>query len=79
MISWLTLQISFFFTLNIYLDQVFGLTTTTRCVYDTAAQHVVGGAMDGINGMLFFPFGEAGPLNDFILQLNQHKYIGLWL
>lgn len=32
------------------LDRVFGPTTTTRHVYDIAAQHVVSGAMDGING-----------------------------
>ncbi|KZV37919.1 hypothetical protein F511_12201 [Dorcoceras hygrometricum] len=31
-------------------DRVFGPTTTTRHVYDIAAQHVVSGAMDGING-----------------------------
>ncbi|KAL4578267.1 hypothetical protein LXL04_014387 [Taraxacum kok-saghyz] len=34
-------------------DQVFGPTTTTRHVYDTAAQHVVNGAMKGINGTIF--------------------------
>ncbi|MCE5165741.1 Kinesin-like protein KIN-7K, chloroplastic [Datura stramonium] len=32
-------------------DRVFGPTTTTRHVYDVAAQHVIGGAMEGINGM----------------------------
>ena len=31
-------------------DRVFGPATTTRHVYDVAAQHVVGGAMQGING-----------------------------
>ncbi|CAL9229507.1 unnamed protein product, partial [Arabidopsis halleri] len=31
-------------------DRVFGPTTTTRHVYDVAAQHVVNGAMAGING-----------------------------
>lgn len=31
-------------------DRVFGPTTTTRHVYDIAAQHVVSGAMEGING-----------------------------
>ena len=35
-------------------DKVFGPATTTRHVYDVAAQHVVSGAMQGINGM--FPF-----------------------
>ncbi|KAG1358812.1 Kinesin-like protein KIN-7K, chloroplastic [Cocos nucifera] len=30
-------------------DRVFGPTTTTRHVYDVAAQHVVSGAMEGIN------------------------------
>nr|CAD1827164.1 unnamed protein product [Ananas comosus var. bracteatus] len=34
-------------------DRVFGPTTTTRHVYDVAAQHVVGGAMEGINGTIF--------------------------
>ncbi|KVI08396.1 hypothetical protein Ccrd_013231, partial [Cynara cardunculus var. scolymus] len=34
-------------------DQVFGPTTTTRHVYDIAAQHVVSGAMEGINGTWF--------------------------
>ncbi|CAL5037416.1 unnamed protein product [Urochloa decumbens] len=34
-------------------DRVFGPTTTTRHVYDAAALHVVGGAMDGINGTIF--------------------------
>ncbi|EPS70575.1 hypothetical protein M569_04185, partial [Genlisea aurea] len=34
-------------------DRVFGPTTTTRHVYDIAAQHVVGGAMEGINGTIF--------------------------
>ncbi|KAH9620960.1 hypothetical protein KSS87_014555 [Heliosperma pusillum] len=31
-------------------DRVFGPTTTTRHVYDVAAQHVVSGSMEGING-----------------------------
>ncbi|GAV63985.1 Kinesin domain-containing protein [Cephalotus follicularis] len=34
-------------------DRVFGPTTTTRHVYDVAAQNVVSGAMDGINGTIF--------------------------
>ncbi|XP_056158760.1 kinesin-like protein KIN-7K, chloroplastic isoform X1 [Syzygium oleosum] len=34
-------------------DRVFGPTTTTRHVYDVAAQHVISGAMDGINGTIF--------------------------
>ncbi|XVE61288.1 hypothetical protein DITRI_Ditri06bG0027900 [Diplodiscus trichospermus] len=34
-------------------DRVFGPTTTTRQVYDVAAQHVVNGAMEGINGTIF--------------------------
>ncbi|XP_072969785.1 kinesin-like protein KIN-7E, chloroplastic isoform X1 [Typha angustifolia] len=34
-------------------DKVFGPATTTRHVYDIAAQHVVGGAMEGINGTVF--------------------------
>ena len=35
-------------------DKVFGPATTTRHVYDVAAQHVVSGAMQGINGMFSF-------------------------
>ena len=31
-------------------DRVFGPATTTRHVYDVAAQHVVSGAMQGMNG-----------------------------
>jgi centromeric protein E len=31
-------------------DRVFAPTTTTRQVYDVAAQHVVSGAMEGIFG-----------------------------
>ena len=38
------------------VDQVFGPTTTTRQVYDIAAQHVVSGAMEGVNGMLSLSF-----------------------
>lgn len=34
-------------------DRVFGPTTTTRHVYDAAAQHIVNGAMEGINGTIF--------------------------
>ncbi|KAH7681080.1 Plus-end-directed kinesin ATPase protein [Dioscorea alata] len=34
-------------------DRVFGPATTTRHVYDIAAQHVVSGAMQGINGTVF--------------------------
>ncbi|KAM7271631.1 hypothetical protein ACFE04_030845 [Oxalis oulophora] len=34
-------------------DRVFGPTTTTRHVYDIAAQHVVSGAMEGVNGTIF--------------------------
>ncbi|KAI9090612.1 hypothetical protein K1719_028465 [Acacia pycnantha] len=34
-------------------DRVFGPTTTTRHVYDIAAQHIVNGAMEGINGTIF--------------------------
>ncbi|KAL6000873.1 hypothetical protein ACLOJK_006600 [Asimina triloba] len=39
--------------ISVFSDRVFGPTTTTRHVYDVAAQHIVGGAMEGINGMLF--------------------------
>lgn len=38
------------FSSFVLLDRVFGPTTTTRHVYDVAAQHVVSGAMEGING-----------------------------
>ncbi|CAM0943784.1 unnamed protein product [Alopecurus aequalis] len=34
-------------------DRVFAPTTTTRQVYDVAAQHVVSGAMEGIYGTIF--------------------------
>lgn len=34
-------------------DKVFGPATTTRHVYDVAAQHVVSGVMQGINGKQF--------------------------
>ncbi|XP_028777544.1 kinesin-like protein KIN-7K, chloroplastic isoform X2 [Neltuma alba] len=34
-------------------DRVFGPTTTTRHVYDVAAQHIVNGAMEGVNGTIF--------------------------
>ncbi|XP_020676516.1 kinesin-like protein KIN-7E, chloroplastic [Dendrobium catenatum] len=34
-------------------DRVFGPATTTRHVYDVAAQHIVSGAMEGINGTVF--------------------------
>ncbi|KAH0971892.1 hypothetical protein GBA52_024048 [Prunus armeniaca] len=34
-------------------DRVFGPTTTTRHVYDVAAQHVISGAMEGVNGTIF--------------------------
>lgn len=35
-------------------DRVFGPATTTRGVYDAAAQHVVSGAMEGVNGTFSF-------------------------
>lgn len=34
-------------------DRVFGPATTTLHVYDVAAQHVISGAMNGINGTVF--------------------------
>lgn len=43
----LCIELLFFY---LFLDRVFGPTTTTRQVYDVAAQHVVSGAMEGING-----------------------------
>lgn len=39
--------------LLVFPDKVFGPATTTRQVYDVAAQHVVNGAMEGINGNYF--------------------------
>lgn len=45
-----------YFCYNI-LDRVFGPTTTTRHVYDVAAQHVVSGAMEGINGKDLTSYG----------------------
>ncbi|OWM85107.1 hypothetical protein CDL15_Pgr027894 [Punica granatum] len=38
---------------NFLADRVFGPATTTRHVYDVSAQHVVSGAMQGINGTVF--------------------------
>lgn len=35
---------------SFFADRVFGPATTTRHVYDVAAQHVVSGSMEGING-----------------------------
>lgn len=39
------------FLLPGFTDRVFGPTTTTRHVYDVAAQHVIASAMEGINGI----------------------------
>lgn len=39
-------------------DRVFGPTTTTRHVFDVAAQHVVSGAMEGINGNFVILFAS---------------------
>ncbi|KAF9599347.1 hypothetical protein IFM89_036804 [Coptis chinensis] len=41
------------FIFFLFLDRVFGPTTTTRHVYDVAAQEVVAGSMEGINGTIF--------------------------
>jgi hypothetical protein len=35
---------------SLFADKVFGPASTTRVVYDVAAQHVVQGAMNGVNG-----------------------------
>lgn len=43
------MQLHIFF----FADRVFGPATTTRHVYDIAAQHVVSGSMEGINGNCF--------------------------
>ncbi|CAN6245908.1 unnamed protein product [Urochloa humidicola] len=40
-------------TVGYAYDRVFAPTTTTRHVYDVAAQHVVSGAMEGVNGTIF--------------------------
>lgn len=45
-------DLHFYLNFASYVDRVFGPTTTTRHVYDVAAQHVVNGAMEGINGMI---------------------------
>lgn len=41
-----------FFLCDCSIDRVFGPTTTTHHVYDAAAQQVVSGAMEGVNGMI---------------------------
>lgn len=46
-------------------DRVFGPTTTTRHVYDVAAQHVVSGAMEGVNGMALL----------FVRFITEHGFI----
>lgn len=38
--------------LGVIVDKVFGPATTTRRVYDVAAQSVICGSMEGINGIL---------------------------
>ncbi|RVW30801.1 Kinesin-like protein KIN-7K, chloroplastic [Vitis vinifera] len=55
MLNKICILIECFFML---IDRVFGPTTTTRHVYDVAAQHIVGGAMEGINGKLFCAYDE---------------------
>ncbi|KAF7147212.1 hypothetical protein RHSIM_Rhsim03G0003500 [Rhododendron simsii] len=66
----------------VFVDRVFGPTTTTRHVYDVAAQHVVSGAMEGINGSSFwhtyFVHSVAG--NELLLwgtHLSFSNWIGL--
>lgn len=44
---------------------MFGPTTTTRNVYDVAAQHVVSGAMEGVNGMAL----------SFVMFITEHDFI----
>ncbi|TYI10623.1 hypothetical protein ES332_A09G154100v1 [Gossypium tomentosum] len=59
-------------------DRVFGPTTTTRQVYDVAAQHVVSGAMEGINGTIFaYGMTSSGkthtmhtPSREFLLRVS---------
>ncbi|KAL8543737.1 hypothetical protein ACS0TY_004342 [Phlomoides rotata] len=48
-----TLRNEFNSEISYGFDRVFGPATTTRNVYDVAAQHVVSGAMEGINGTVF--------------------------
>ncbi|KAL8217753.1 hypothetical protein R6Q57_021126 [Mikania cordata] len=48
-----SIQNEFNSAINYGFDRVFGPATTTRQVYDVAAQHVVNGAMEGINGTVF--------------------------
>lgn len=47
------------------LDRVFGPTTTTRHVYDVAAQHVISGAMEGINGPFAVGYSNSSVSNFF--------------
>ncbi|KAL8257158.1 hypothetical protein R6Q59_029199 [Mikania micrantha] len=48
-----SIQNEFNSAINYGFDRVFGPATTTRQVYDVAAQQVVNGAMEGINGTVF--------------------------
>ncbi|KAG7554469.1 Kinesin motor domain [Arabidopsis suecica] len=55
-------------------DRVFGPTTTTRHVYDVAAQHVVNGAMAGINGTIFaYGVTSSGKTHTMHKILSQEK------
>lgn len=62
-------------------DRVFGPTTTTRNVYDVAAQHVVSGTMEGISGN-YLKFNATisslfSAFSDFLLstQVSYHYYL----
>lgn len=56
LLAWINVFFLWYFLLFFPVaDKVFGPATTTRHVYDVAAQHIVSGAMEGINGNAFAP------------------------
>lgn len=57
-------------------DRVFGPATTTRHVYDVAAQHVVNGAMEGVNGKFSFSLLDIFQLKHWFLytQRLEHQH-----
>ncbi|KAL4585659.1 hypothetical protein LXL04_010282 [Taraxacum kok-saghyz] len=57
-----------------FLDWVFGPTTTTRHVYDIAAQHVVSGAMEGVNGTIF-AYGVTSSGKTHTMHTPDHEFL----
>ncbi|KAL4584312.1 hypothetical protein LXL04_008908 [Taraxacum kok-saghyz] len=55
-------------------DRVFGPTTTTRHVYDIAAQHVVSGAMEGVNGTIF-AYGVTSRGKTHTMHTPDHEFL----